>query len=93
MYGFLVTLLFINTLGLIITILLQSGKSAGLSGVITGGAEQLFREAKSTWFRRRSTTCDSCVRDYFHDHHVLVRLYCILINDGKTVSAKLAVFL
>ena len=42
MNGFLVTLLFINTLGLIITILLQSGKSAGLSGVITGGAEQLF---------------------------------------------------
>ena len=47
MYGFLVTLLFINTLGLIITILLQSGKSAGLSGVITGGAEQLFGKQKA----------------------------------------------
>lgn len=29
-------------LGLITTVLLQSGRSAGLSGAIAGGAEQLF---------------------------------------------------
>lgn len=32
----------IFAIGLIATVLLQSGRSAGLSGAITGGAEQLF---------------------------------------------------
>ncbi len=34
------------SLGLISTVLLQSGKSAGLSGSITGGAEQVFGKKK-----------------------------------------------
>ncbi len=33
-------------LGVIATVLLQSGKSAGLSGSITGGAEQVFGKKK-----------------------------------------------
>lgn len=33
-------------LGLISSVLLQSGKSAGLSGTITGGAEQIFGKKK-----------------------------------------------
>lgn len=33
-------------LGLIATVLLQSGRSAGLSGAIAGGAEQLFGKRK-----------------------------------------------
>ena len=32
----------ISAIGLIATVLLQSGKSAGLSGAITGGAETFF---------------------------------------------------
>ena len=32
----------ISAIGLIATVLLQSGKSAGLSGEITGGAETFF---------------------------------------------------
>ena len=32
----------ISAIGLIATVLLQSGKSAGLSGSITGGAETFF---------------------------------------------------
>mgnify|MGYP004591643587 CR=1 FL=1 len=32
----------ITAIGLIATVLLQSGKSAGLSGAITGGAETFF---------------------------------------------------
>ena len=36
----------IFSLGLILTILLQSGKSAGLSGAITGGAESIFGKKK-----------------------------------------------
>lgn len=39
----LVTILqIIAAVGLIATVLLQSGKSAGLSGAITGGAETFF---------------------------------------------------
>ncbi|MGI6713213.1 MAG: preprotein translocase subunit SecG [Bacillota bacterium] len=34
------------SLGLIATVLLQSGKSAGVSGVIAGGAETLFGKKK-----------------------------------------------
>ena len=35
------------SLGLIATVLLQSGKSAGLSGSIAGGAETFFGKGKS----------------------------------------------
>ncbi|NIK12229.1 preprotein translocase subunit SecG [Alkalibacillus almallahensis] len=47
MYGVLATLLFINTIALITVVLLQQGKSAGLSGAISGGAEQLFGKQKA----------------------------------------------
>jgi preprotein translocase subunit SecG len=36
----------ILALGVIVTILLQSGKSAGLSGAIAGGAETFFGKKK-----------------------------------------------
>lgn len=41
------TLLIIVAISLIIVVLLQSGKSAGLSGAISGGAEQLFGKQKA----------------------------------------------
>lgn len=40
-------LLVIDGIIMIIFILLQSGKSAGLSGAISGGAEQLFGKQKA----------------------------------------------
>ena len=36
----------IVAIGLIVAVLLQSGKSAGLSGAITGGAETFFGKKK-----------------------------------------------
>jgi len=42
----LLILQIIASLGLIAVILLQSGKSAGLSGTIAGGAEALFGKKK-----------------------------------------------
>lgn len=39
---FIVIILIISSIGLIATVLLQSGKSAGLSGSITGAGEQFF---------------------------------------------------
>lgn len=47
MHTFLTVLLVIVCLGLIAVVLLQSGKSAGLSGAISGGAEQLFGKQKA----------------------------------------------
>ncbi|WAA11934.1 preprotein translocase subunit SecG [Fervidibacillus halotolerans] len=47
MHTFLIVLLVIVSLGLIAVVLLQSGKSAGLSGAISGGAEQLFGKQKA----------------------------------------------
>lgn len=44
---FFTVLLVLCSLGLIATVLLQSGKSAGLSGSIGGGAEQLFGKQKA----------------------------------------------
>lgn len=44
---FLKIVLVIFSLGLITIILLQRGKSAGLSGAITGGAEHLFGKQKA----------------------------------------------
>ncbi|MBB3113179.1 preprotein translocase subunit SecG [Paenibacillus phyllosphaerae] len=40
-------LLVIFSLGLIAVVLLQKGKSAGLSGAISGGAEHLFGKNKA----------------------------------------------
>lgn len=47
MHAFLITLLVIDCLALIVVVLLQSGKSAGLSGAISGGAETLFGKQKA----------------------------------------------
>ena len=44
---FLMILLVVASLILIASVLLQSGNSAGLSGSIAGGAEQLFGKKKS----------------------------------------------
>ena len=44
---FINTLLVIDAIVIIVLILLQSGKAAGLSGAISGGAEQLFGKQKA----------------------------------------------
>lgn len=43
----LIVLLVIVSLSLIAVVLLQSGKSAGISGSIAGGAEHLFGQKKA----------------------------------------------
>jgi len=43
---FLVILQVIASIGVISTVLLQSGKSAGMSGAIAGGAETMFGKKK-----------------------------------------------
>ncbi|AZK45414.1 preprotein translocase subunit SecG [Paenibacillus lentus] len=40
-------LLIIFSIGVIVAVLLQEGKSAGLTGAISGGAEHLFGKAKA----------------------------------------------
>lgn len=47
MEALVITLLTIDTIAMIVLVLLQSGKSAGLSGAISGGAEQLFGKQKA----------------------------------------------
>ncbi|HDB2329448.1 TPA: preprotein translocase subunit SecG [Staphylococcus aureus] len=46
MHTFLIVLLIIDCMALITVVLLQEGKSSGLSGAISGGAEQLFGKQK-----------------------------------------------
>ncbi|HCV0230739.1 TPA: preprotein translocase subunit SecG [Staphylococcus aureus] len=46
MHAFLIVLLIIDCIALITVVLLQEGKSSGLSGAISGGAEQLFGKQK-----------------------------------------------
>ncbi|GAA0589262.1 preprotein translocase subunit SecG [Virgibacillus siamensis] len=47
MTGIVNILLVIDAIVMIVLILLQSGKSEGLSGAISGGAEQLFGKQKA----------------------------------------------
>jgi len=47
MHTLAVVLLVIVSIALIAVVLLQQGKSAGLSGAISGGAEQLFGKQKA----------------------------------------------
>ncbi len=47
MHTFLLILLILVCVLLILCVLLQSGRSAGLSGSIAGGAEQLFGKQKA----------------------------------------------
>ncbi|WP_128896102.1 preprotein translocase subunit SecG [Longirhabdus pacifica] len=49
---FLKIVLVVCSLGLILVVLLQAGKSAGLSGAISGGAEHLFGQKKARGFER-----------------------------------------
>ena len=44
---FIVIVQFVVCITLIVSVLLQPGKSAGLSGSIAGGAEQLFGKQRS----------------------------------------------
>ncbi|EVC82742.1 TPA: preprotein translocase subunit SecG [Staphylococcus aureus] len=46
MHTFLIVLLIIDCIALITVVLLQEGKSSGLSGAISGGAERLFGKQK-----------------------------------------------
>lgn len=46
MTTFITILQFISAIALIVTVLLQPGKSAGLSGTIDGGADQIFGKNK-----------------------------------------------
>ncbi|WRN62548.1 preprotein translocase subunit SecG [Staphylococcus aureus] len=46
MHTFLIVSLIIDCIALITVVLLQEGKSSGLSGAISGGAEQLFGKQK-----------------------------------------------
>ena len=50
MHTFLMVLLLVDSFILILSVLLQSSKSDGLSGSIAGGAEQLFGKKKSTGY-------------------------------------------
>ena len=64
MTTFLIILLVITSLVLIGSILLQPGKSAGLSGAIGGGAESLFGKKKAKGyeaFLARVTTISAVV--------------------------------
>ncbi|ARK20980.1 preprotein translocase subunit SecG [Sporosarcina sp. P3] len=47
MHAVLTASLIVVAIALIVVVLLQSGKSAGLSGAISGGAEQLFGKQKA----------------------------------------------
>ena len=47
MHTALMIILLVSSIILIVSILLQEGKSDGLSGSIAGGAEQLFGKRKS----------------------------------------------
>ncbi|MDK4212710.1 preprotein translocase subunit SecG [Staphylococcus warneri] len=46
MHTFFVVLLIIDCIALVTVVLLQEGKSNGLSGAISGGSEQLFGKQK-----------------------------------------------
>ncbi|RBP41610.1 preprotein translocase subunit SecG [Garciella nitratireducens] len=64
MTTFLIILLLISSFALIITILLQPGKSAGLSGSIAGGAESLFGKKRAKGYEAilsRITTISAVV--------------------------------
>lgn len=54
---FLTVLQVVASVGLIATVLLQSGKSAGMSGAISGGAETVFGKKKGldAFFSKLST--------------------------------------
>lgn len=47
MYTAFMILFVVSSLVLIVSVLMQSGKSAGMSGSITGGAEQIFGNKKA----------------------------------------------
>ena len=64
MQGAAVSLLILTSIALIVLVVLQSGKSEGLSGAISGGAEQLFGKKKARGidaFLNRATVIASVI--------------------------------
>ena len=59
MKTFLMILLAVASIILIASVLLQSGNSAGLSGSIAGGVEQLFGKKKSRGYEANLTKVTS----------------------------------
>ena len=70
----------IISLGLIATVLLQSGRSAGISGAIAGGAETFFEEKGSDELLSKITT----VWRFFHCN---IGLVDYLISRAKVLPA------
>ena len=52
MHTLIIVLLIIDCIALVTVVLLQEGKSNGLSGAISGGAEQLFGKQKQRGDRK-----------------------------------------
>lgn len=80
MHTFLIVLLIIDCIALITVVLLQEGKSSGLSGAISGGAEQLFGKQKQRGvdlFLNRLTIILSIL--------FFVLMICISYLDRKSV--------
>lgn len=65
MQTFLMVVLAIASIILIISILLQSSNSAGLSGSIGGGAEQLFGKKKSQGYEGILNKISTCAAILF----------------------------
>ncbi len=76
MEGLVHIVLLIDAIIMIVLILLQSGKSAGLSGAISGGAEQLFGKQKARGadlFLHRATVVTGVLFSFWR---FLVRMFC-----------------
>ena len=55
MYEFILTLHVIISLGIVVVILIQSGKSSGLGSIFGGGTESLFSAPSGSLFLKKVT--------------------------------------
>lgn len=79
MHTLIIVLLIIDCIALVTVVLLQEGKSNGLSGAISGGAEQLFGKQKQRGvdlFLHRLTIFSN----YFLRTYVLYQLFRYVDN-------------
>ena len=70
MHTVLLSLLVIDAIALIVVVLLQSGKSAGLSGAISGGAPRSQRDAAGPRHSRSGSAVGATIRLLRHREHL-----------------------
>lgn len=78
--------LILLSVAIIVLVLLQEGKSAGLSGAIAGGAETFFGKNKSRTMESKLVLITKIIAISFFVLALVATLLLLFLNTGQVIS-------